>query len=124
MLRRSIRKVTLSDAGQWDEIEGETQELGGAPVGSISELLGLFYNIALAVAGKAKLVYPLGANGHNAVQLANPIILISALRQEVRFPVSRADYDQFISAKIRPDEGYDQHIGFKNGFRTGTHAKF
>jgi predicted dehydrogenase len=110
-LRRSIREATRTEANYWNDIEGETQELGGALVSSIPELLGLFYeNIALAAAGKAKLVCP-GDEGRNAVELANAIILSSALRQEVKFPVSRADYDQFISAKIRPNECHDRHTG-------------
>ena len=110
-LRRSIREATRSEANYWSDIEGETQELGGGLVGSIPELLGLFYeNIALTAAGKAKLVCP-GNEGINAVELANAIILSSALGQEVSFPVSRADYDQFISAKIRPNEDHHRHSG-------------
>jgi predicted dehydrogenase len=103
-LRRSIREATHSDARYWGDIEGETQELGGGLVSSITELLGLFYeNVALAAAGKAKLVCP-GADGRNAVEIANAIILSSSRHQEVRLPLNRAAYDEFIRNKIQPDE--------------------
>jgi dTDP-4-amino-4,6-dideoxygalactose transaminase/predicted dehydrogenase len=112
-LRRSIREATGMDARYWGDIESETQEFGERLVGSITELLGLFYeNIALAAAGKAKLVCP-GAEGRNAVELANAIILSSNLRQEVSFPVNRADYDHLIATKIQPGASHDRQIGIR-----------
>ena len=104
-LHRSIREANSEDGGDWHDLEGETRESAEGLIDSLPELLELFYkNIALAAAGKAKLVSP-GDEGRNAVELANAIILSSALREEVKFPVNRADYDRFITAKIRPNEG-------------------
>jgi len=99
-LRRSIREATDKDARYWGEIKSETRELGGGLVSSIPELLNLFYeNVALAAAGKARLACP-GHEGRNCVELANAITLSSGLGREVSFPLNRADYDQFIGAKI------------------------
>ena len=102
-LRRSIREATTADARYMGDIDGRTQELSGGLIGSIEELLDLFYeNVALAAAGKAALVCP-GAEGRNAVELANAMILSSAQGCEVRLPLDRAAYEQLIAAKIAAD---------------------
>lgn len=99
-LHRSIREATRTDTGDVHDIRGETREFGGGLVDSIPELLTPFYeNIALAAAGKATLVCP-GAEARNAVELANAIVLSSALGQTVRLPLNRSEYGQFITDKV------------------------
>ena len=122
-LHRSIREATSADGGDWHDIESETQEFGGGLIESIPALLEPFYkNIALAAAGKAQLVCP-GEEGRNAVELANAIILSSALREEVKFPVCRADYDQFITTKVSTAESLDQHLQRRADALESTNAK-
>ena len=102
-LRRSISEATRTDPRFWGADEGETQEFAASVVSSITELLDLFYrNVALSVANKAKLVCP-GEEGRNAVELANAIILSSALGREVTLPIDRAAYAEFIAGKVRAE---------------------
>ena len=101
-LNQSIKEATRVDSRYWGDIPGVTREVGGALVGSIPELLSLFYeNFALAVTGTANLVSP-GAEGINAVEIANGIILSSMSGREVHFPVNRAAYDELIEELSAP----------------------
>jgi predicted dehydrogenase len=102
-LNRSIREATRTDSRPWGDIAGGTQELAGGLVSSIPKLLEPFYeNFALAAEGKASLVCP-GEQGRDAVELANAILLSSALGQEVGLPLDRAAYEQFIESKLNGD---------------------
>ena len=92
-LRDSIQERTAHDSQLMGRLESDTREVQVPPAGN---LLSVFYDdFAAAVSGTGTLTCP-GAEGRNAVELANAMILSSARGAAVSLPLSRADYSQLI----------------------------
>ncbi len=66
----------------------------------VSKLLTAFYeNFIAATEGRAPLVTP-AQEGRNTVELANAMVLSSALGREIKLPLDRKQYSDFIEAKL------------------------
>lgn len=92
-LRDSIRERTAHDTQLMGDLENDTRSI---QIPATGDVLSVFYeDFALAVHGKGTLTCP-GEEGRNAVELANAMLLSSALGTSVQLPLDRKEYAQFI----------------------------
>ena len=97
-LRDSIRDKTANDKRLMGELESESFDVN-IPQLSFEDQLNAFYdNFAAALDGKAAMACP-GEQGITAVELANAMLLSSALNRPVRIPLDRQEYARFIQEK-------------------------
>lgn len=92
-LRDSISERTVNDTRLMGNLESDTRDINLPPDGN---MLALFYDdFAAAAQGNALLTCP-GAEGRNAVELANAMILSSVRGAAVTLPLNREDYSQLV----------------------------
>ncbi len=99
-LEKSIRERTANDPNLWSSIASRTREYLLSQSESMSKLLASFYgNFIAASEGQAALATP-AQEGRNTVELANAMMLSSALGREIKLPLDRKQYTEFIEAKL------------------------
>ena len=99
-LEKSIRERTANDPNLWASIGGRTREYPLSQSEPMSRLLSLFYeNFMAATEGKEALATP-AQEGRNTVELANAMMLSSALGREISLPLDRKQYSDFIQSKL------------------------
>ena len=92
-LRDSISERTVNDTRLMGNLESDTRDINLPPDGN---MLAVFYDdFAAAAHGNALLTCP-GAEGRNAVELANAMILSSVRGETVTLPLNREAYSQFV----------------------------
>ena len=92
-LRDSISERTTNDKRLMGNLESDTRDINLPADGN---MLALFYDdFAAAEQGNATLTCP-GAEGRNAVELANAMILSSVRGEAITLPLNREDYSQLV----------------------------
>lgn len=100
-LQKSIKGQTLADRALWASIPSQTREYLLSQSESMSTLLTAFYeNFIAATEGRAAIAVP-ASEGRNTVELANAMMLSSSLGREIKLPVDRKEYSDFIANKIQ-----------------------
>jgi dTDP-4-amino-4,6-dideoxygalactose transaminase/predicted dehydrogenase len=96
-LRDSIRERTANDTQLMGELESDTRTINLPTDGDV---LGVFYDdFVAAVHGDGSLTCP-GDEGRNAVELANAMLLSSALGGSVSLPLDRRQYAEFMEKML------------------------
>jgi predicted dehydrogenase len=96
-LRDSIRERTAHDTQLMGDLENDNFTI---QLPSGGDALSVFYDDFLAaVHGTGNLTCP-GAEGRDAVELANAMLLSSAQGTSVRLPLDRRQYDAFMENKL------------------------
>ena len=96
-LRDSIRERTAHDTQLMGDLENDTFTI---QLPSGGDLLSVFYDDFLAaVHGTGRLTCP-GVEGRDAVELANAMLLSSALGTAVQLPLDRRQYDAFMEKRL------------------------
>jgi dTDP-4-amino-4,6-dideoxygalactose transaminase/predicted dehydrogenase len=96
-LRDSIRERTAHDTQLMGELENDTRSIQLPTTGNV---LSVFYeNFAAAAHGKGDLNCR-GDEGRNAVELANAMLLSSSQGSEVRLPLDRQQYTDFMEKML------------------------
>ncbi len=99
-LEKSIREQTADNPNLWAGIGSQTREYPLSQTESMSALLGAFYeNFIAATEGKEPLATP-AQEGRNTVELANAMVLSSALGREISLPMDRKQYSDFIQSRL------------------------
>jgi predicted dehydrogenase/dTDP-4-amino-4,6-dideoxygalactose transaminase len=98
-LRDSIRERTAHDTQLMGDLENDTYTI---QLPSGGDALSAFYDDFLAaVHGTGRLTCP-GAEGRDAVELANAMLLSSAQGTAVKLPLDRRAYDAFMEERLGP----------------------
>lgn len=92
-LRDSIIERTANDTRLMGNLESDTRELQLPAEGNM--LIPFYDDFAAAANGMGALTCP-GAEGRNAVELANAMILSSVRGEAISLPLNREDYSQLI----------------------------
>ena len=96
-LRNSIRERTAHDTQLMGDLENETRTVQLPESGDV---LSAFYDdFVSAVHGDGSLTCP-GHEGRDAVELANAMLLSSAIGTGVRLPLDRQQYSDFIEKML------------------------
>ncbi|HWB60334.1 MAG TPA: DegT/DnrJ/EryC1/StrS family aminotransferase [Chthoniobacteraceae bacterium] len=99
-LEKSISDRTVNDPNLWASIGGRTREYLLSQSDSMAKLLTAFYeNFIAAIEGREPLATP-AQEGRNTVELANAMVLSSALGREIKLPLDRKQYSDFIEARL------------------------
>jgi predicted dehydrogenase len=96
-LRDSIRERTEHDTQLMGELENDTRTL---QLGATGDVLGVFYEDFAAAAHGERALTCRGDEGRNAVELANAMLLSSALGTAVHLPLDRHAYEDFIAEHL------------------------
>jgi len=92
-LRDSISERTTNDKRLMGNLESDTRDINLPAEGN---MLAVFYDdFAAAEQGNSILTCP-GAEGRNAVELANAMILSSVRGEAITLPLNREDYSQLV----------------------------
>ena len=96
-LRDSIRERTEHDTQLMGELENDTRTL---QLPSTGDVLGVFYEDFAAAAHGERALTCRGDEGRNAVELANAMLLSSALGTAVQLPLDRRAYEDFVEQHL------------------------
>jgi dTDP-4-amino-4,6-dideoxygalactose transaminase/predicted dehydrogenase len=96
-LRDSIRERTMGDIQLMGDLENDTREIQLPATG---DMLSAFYDDFVAALAKKVPPTSPGAEGRNAVELANAMILSSVRGSTVSLPLDRQQYSQFMEEML------------------------
>src|SRR5207253_234797 len=98
--KQSLIEKTASDPDAFGTVAQDVMEYPGALSSSHAPLLAHFYdNFAAAIEGEAGLICP-GGEALKSVELANAMLLSSALERKVALPLDRDAFNDFLYQRL------------------------